>query len=65
MSGSGLDVVLAQIYAENSVVHMQTGKAYARAIRGHFMVDSVLNSIIFDDILNDEQVSANVGTFRA
>lgn len=64
MSGSGLDAVLAQIYAENSVTHMLSGKAYARAIRGHFMVDSALNSIIFDDILNDEQLSQQVGEFQ-
>lgn len=64
MAGSGLDVVLAQIYAENSVVHMLSGKAYARAIRGYLMVDSALNSILLDDILNDDELSAKVGMFH-
>lgn len=62
MTGTGFDVVLAQIYAENTVTHMLSGKAYARAIRGFFMVDSALNSIIMEDILNDE-LSAKVGMF--
>lgn len=62
MSGTGLDVALAQVYAENTVIHMLSGKAYARAIRGLFMVDSALNSIIMDDILNDE-LSPKIGTF--
>lgn len=60
MSGTGFDVVLAQVYAENSVMHMMSGKAYARAIRGFLMVDSALNSILLDDILNDE-LSSQIG----
>lgn len=62
MSGSGLDSVLGQVYAENSVIHMLSGKAYSRAIRGFFMVDSALNSILFEDILSDEQLT-KVGKF--
>lgn len=54
MSGSGLDSTLGEVYGENSVIHMLSGKAYSRAIRGFFMVDSALNSILFEDILNDE-----------
>lgn len=62
MAGTGLDVVLNQVYAENSVTHMLSGKAYARAIRGHFLVDSALNSILLEDIM-DEELSSQVGTF--
>lgn len=60
MTGTGLDVVLGQIYGENSVTHMLTGKAYARAVRGHFLVDSALNAILMEDILNDE-LSSQIG----
>lgn len=62
MAGTGLDVVLAQVYAENSVTHMLSGKAYARALRGHFLVDSALNAILLEDIL-DNELSSQVGTF--
>ncbi len=62
MAGTGFDVVLAQVYAENTVTHMLSGKAYARAVRGHLMVDSALNSIMLDDALNDELRSL-VGKF--
>lgn len=62
MAGSGFDVALGQVYAENTVIHMLSGKAYARAIRGFFMVDSALNSIILDDILNEE-LSSKMGMF--
>ena len=31
--------MLAQVYAENSVSHMLSGKAYSRAVRGYILVD--------------------------
>lgn len=43
MAGSGLTDMLAQVYAEGSVDQMLIGKAVARAVRGHFLVDSALN----------------------
>lgn len=64
MSGSGLDTALSQVYAENSVIHMMSGKAYARAIRGHFMIDSALNSILLDDILKEDELSVKIGMLQ-
>jgi len=46
MEASGLKEVLELIYAENAVTQMLSGKAYARAIRGHFLVDTALSSIV-------------------
>ena len=46
MSGSGLKEVLELVYATNAVGHMLSGKALARAVRGHFLVDSVLNALL-------------------
>lgn len=60
IAGTGLDQVLAQVYSENTVIHMLSGKAYARAVRGLLMVDSALNSILLDDILA-EHLSSKVG----
>lgn len=45
MDGSGLKEMLAQVFAEGSVDQMLSGKAVARAGRGHLLVDSVLNII--------------------
>ena len=52
MAGSGLKDVLESFYASNTVVHMLSGKAIARAIRGHFMVDAVLNAVILASSYN-------------
>lgn len=47
MADSGLQELLELIYAKNAVVHMLSGKAVARAIRGHFLVDSALIAMLF------------------
>ena len=47
---SGLKEALELVYAENAVNHMLSGKAYARAIRGHFLVDSSLNALILQRV---------------
>ena len=52
MAGLGLPDVLESFYASNTVVHMLSGKAIARAIRGHFMVDAVLNALILASSYN-------------
>ena len=46
MAASGLQELWELIYASNTVVHMLTGKAIARAVRGHFIVDAALNALL-------------------
>ena len=55
MSGSGIDGLLELVYAMNSVGHMMSGKPFARAIRGHFLLDSCLNNILIDKIVKEEK----------
>ena len=49
MGGSGLEEVLTEVYTENSVFHMFSGKAYARAVRGYILVDSDLNKMLTEE----------------
>ena len=46
MAASGLQELLKLIYSSNAVMHMLTGKAIVRAVRGHFIVDAALNALI-------------------
>ena len=46
MGGSGLQEALEVVYGANTVTHILGGKAYSRAVRGHFLMDSALNAII-------------------
>ena len=47
MQCSGLKEVLETVYASCSVDQMLTGKAVSRAVRGHFLIDSVLTILLF------------------
>ena len=42
MAGSGLEEVFTEIYAQNVVPHIISGKAVSRALRGHFLVEAAL-----------------------
>ena len=57
MNGSGLDDILELIYAPNVISHIQSGKAYSRAIRGHMLISAALLKIIFEDIVQTEAIS--------
>ena len=52
MGSSGLQEMLESIYAPNAVVHMLSGKAIARAVRGHFIVDAALNALMLHSGFN-------------
>ncbi|KAK6171638.1 hypothetical protein SNE40_018084 [Patella caerulea] len=52
MDSSGLRQILEKIYGENTVGHMLSGKAYAKAARAHFLVDSVLSALILSKVYN-------------
>lgn len=45
-AGSGLQDVLEQLYASNAVRCMFSEKAVERAIRGHYLVDAILNAML-------------------
>ena len=53
MAASGLQELLELIYASNAVVHILSGKAIVRAVRGHFLVDAALNAIILSSVFNE------------
>ena len=44
MKRSGISEVLGTVYGSNAVEHMISGKAVLRALRGHFLVPSALNT---------------------
>ena len=60
MNGTGLKDILQVIYGENPVVHMMTGKAVQRAIRGHLLIDKCLNHMIVSDMGGDSPEFASL-----
>ena len=54
MSGSGIEEAFSEIYAGNAVAHM-SGKAFSRALRGRFIVDSALNNMLLNEVAGNEE----------
>ena len=52
MSGSGLSSLLEQVYVSNTVSHMLAGKAYDRAVRGHLLASSVIQTLLASHVLD-------------
>ena len=52
MAGSGFEQVFELIYGHNAVVHMLAGKAIARAVRAHLIVDAALNALVLSNAMN-------------
>lgn len=48
MKGSGLEDVMGLLFGPNTVEHILNGKAYARAVRGHFLVYKALSDLLLD-----------------
>ena len=55
MDGSGLKDILETIYGENAVIHIMTGKAVQRALRGHLLVDQCLTNQIISKIIESDR----------
>jgi len=54
MEGSGLREAMEEIYAQHTVNHMIDGKAYARAVRCHLIIDAVLHKILLKKLIYEE-----------
>ena len=52
----------AEVYAENSVVHMIAGRAVCRALRTHFLTESALMTLLMTLIVDEGIVDANIFT---
>ena len=44
------------VYARSAVVHILSGKAYARAVRAHLLVDAALNALLLADAFQVPQI---------
>ena len=46
MAGTGINALLELIYAEHTVPHILTGKAFSRATRAHLITSGVLSTLL-------------------
>ena len=52
--------ILEEVHGKNAVVHMLTGKAYSRAIRGNFMIDYCLTNMLIE-LIDDFAFTDDIG----
>jgi len=67
MAGSGLAELLETCYGPNAVTHIMTGKAVARSLRAHFMVQSALTCVIMKSAMlccDSSQSRDNLSTVK-
>ena len=58
MAGCGLKELL-EVYAKNTVPHLLSGKAYARALRAHLLVQSAMVSHIIQFVVKEKCIDLN------
>ena len=56
MKGSGLEGLFTEVYSENTVGHIFTGKAVSRALRAHFLADASLTSLLLETVFEEESL---------
>lgn len=59
MKGSGLEELLGLLYGSNTMELVLSGKAYARALRGHFLIDTALTEILLNYLKTASQQDDN------
>ena len=52
MHGSGLEEIMGLMFGSNTIEHVLSGKAYARAVRGHFIVHSAPVELLMNHLRN-------------
>lgn len=55
MAGSGIEELFSLNYGSNTVLHIMTGKAYARALRAHFLAERALVQLLLESFLPGSQ----------
>ena len=56
MKGSGLQDLFGEVYAENSVTHIISGKAIARSMQVHTLAESALMTLLLEKLIEDTKV---------
>ena len=53
MKGSGIEDLLIEVYAENTVNHVMSGKAVSRDLCSHFLTEAVLVTLLLEQVFDN------------
>ena len=65
MQCSGMQDILEQIFAPNSVPHLLSGKAVSRAVRGHVLICTALYILLTNETAATSRETPEESTMRA
>jgi len=65
MKASGLEEVLGLFFGPNTVEQVLSGTAYARAVRGHFLIHAALTDLLLDYLRNPASTSESAARLHA
>ena len=57
MKGCGIEDLFAEVYAENSISHIMSGKAISRSIRAHIFSESALMTLLLELLEDGEKIN--------
>lgn len=60
MAGSGLCEMIQCCYGPNATKHIMSGKAVARSVRAHFLIESALTITLLSSIVNSEDFAVPI-----
>jgi len=64
MAGSGLTDIMECCYGPNTIKHIMSGKAVARAVRAHFLIDSALKIILLKAVTSSGMYDSQMAELK-
>ena len=58
MIGSGIEDLFIEVYAQNTVSHIMSGKAVPRALHAHFLTEAVLVSLLLEQVFDEDTIES-------
>ena len=56
MKGSGIEEFFIEVYAENPLGHIMSGKAVSRSLRSHFLTEAVLITLLLEQVFDSDMI---------
>jgi len=54
MQGTGQANIFEEIFGENAIKHIMTGKYVQRAFRGYILLEKCLNGMLVSEVMNQD-----------
>ena len=56
IKGSSIEYLFIEVYAENTVNHIMSGKVVSRALRTHFLTEAIFITPLLEQVFNNDMI---------